>query len=182
MPSSSSSRVRYNCWKSPGCLTPEHSRPMSTPWFPSKRHQTPTAEPSEATRIRKSCHRNPGQIRGEVSLMRRGRALQAAHLPVSRAIAPSQLVRIPIISAPGWLALAARLRVFSCQECQDLANSLKCRPNGSYIKPDRFGRTFVKLYLTSLTQVPACNSWPRDARTRETYDLAAAVPPTIGLC
>ncbi len=38
-----------NCLKLPGCLTPEHSRPMSTPSFPSKRHQTPTAGPSEAS-------------------------------------------------------------------------------------------------------------------------------------
>ena len=55
---------------------------------------------------------------------------------------------IPLIFAPGWLALTARLGRFLCQECQDLANNLKLRPNGSYIKPDRNGRTFVKQYLT----------------------------------
>ena len=35
--------------KLPGCLTPEYSRPMSTPSFPSKRHQMPTAGPSKAS-------------------------------------------------------------------------------------------------------------------------------------
>jgi hypothetical protein len=90
-----------------------------------------------------------GSIRRRPERRRRGTKPGPAPSRVTRSKQARNRSQSPSSLPHGWLALAARLRrPFLCQECQDLANNLKCRPNGSYIKPDRFGRTFVKLYLT----------------------------------
>jgi hypothetical protein len=84
---------------------------------------------------------------------------------------------------PARFALAARLSgVFLCQECQHLANNLKCRPNGSYIKPDRNGRTFVKLYLTQPDPSPRIQLLAERCEDPGNPRLGSRSAPTIGLC